>query len=34
MSLAEVAVVVSILNGSAALALAVIQLRDRWRRRK
>lgn len=32
--LSDVAVLVSILNGTAALALVVTQLRDRWRRKK
>jgi hypothetical protein len=34
MGLAELALVVSIANGSAALILGLCQLADRWRRRR
>jgi hypothetical protein len=32
--LPDIALVISVLNGTAALALAVVRLRDRWGRRK
>jgi hypothetical protein len=34
MRLVEVALVVSIVNGCAALGLTLVQLADRWRRRR
>jgi hypothetical protein len=33
MDLSDVAIVVSIINGCAAIAVALVQIRDRWRKR-